>query len=95
MDTTNKLIEAIESKEIRKFSPMEIVAKAMAIIGSDTLNKEILLNSMKELMDTKDFLPEQTIYEMKNLFDHKKYDQIIQNIMNIGNGRWDRILKTN
>ena len=95
MDTTNKLIEAIESKEIRKFSPMEIVAKAMAILGPDTFDKEILLNSMKELMDKEGFLPEQTIYEMKNLFDPKKYDRIIQNIMDIGNGRWDRILKTN
>ena len=33
MDTTNKLIEAIESNEISKFSSMEIVAKAMASIS--------------------------------------------------------------
>lgn len=95
MNTTNQLIKAIESNEISKHSSMEIVAKAIGILGPDTFDKEMLLNSMKELMDTEDFLPEQTIYEMKNLFNPTKYDQIIQNIMDIGNGRWDRILKTN
>jgi mannitol-specific phosphotransferase system IIBC component len=95
MNTTNQLIEAIESNEINKHSSMEIVAKAIGILGPDTFDKEQLLNTIKELMDKEDFLPEQTIYEMNNLLDSTKYDQIIQNIMDIGNGRWDRILKTN
>lgn len=95
MNTTNQLIQAIESNEISKFSPMEIVAKAMAILGPNTFDKESLLNSIKEVIDKKDFLPEQTIDEMKHLLDPTKYDRIIQNIIDIGKGRWDRILKTN
>lgn len=93
MNTTNQLIEAIESNEISKHSSMEIVAKAMAILGPNTFDKEMLLNSMKELMDKEKFLPQQTIHEMKNLLDPTKYDRIIQNIIDIGNGRWDRIVK--